>query len=145
MIEMEILTGARNLQLKKLNFRYGFQSNYQYSRAVGLWPFQITHNAMESNEKTRVRLVDILWFCASICLYLTATFYTFDNMQFARDSSAKSYFLFICYIFQIATLGFGAFAIVLDMFNRNKLANILEQFTAFDNEVEFIFGLLTPI
>lgn len=136
---MEALPDIQDDQSNNLTFKDGFQSNYQYSRAVGLWPFQIVHNADESNEKTRVRLVDILWFFVSIALYLTATFYSFDDIKYVPGSSAQSYALFIYYIYQITSLIFGAISIVLDMLNRKKLVNILEKFTAFDDEVRLMF------
>lgn len=138
-LKMESLPEIHNEQSNNLTFKDGFQSNYQYARAVGLWPFQIVHNVDDSNEKTHVRLVDILWFIVSIALYLTAAFYNFHDIKNAHDSIAKSYTLFIYYIFQITALVFGAFGIVLDLFNRNRLVNILEKFSAFDDEVGLMF------
>lgn len=132
---MESSTVIQNEQSKVLTFKDGFHPNYQYARAVGLWPFQIIHNTIESNEKTRVRLIDILWFFVSIAVYLTATYYSIDDIKYTEDGSAKSYVVIIYYIFQITALVSGAFSIILDMLNRNLLLKILEKFTTFDHEV----------
>lgn len=136
---METLTDARN----ELNFQYSFRPIYYYSRVVGLWPFTIVHDSNGSIEKTRVRFVDALYLFISICSYLMAIFFTFTKLK----PNAASYVHFIFFIFQTTSLLLGVCAVVLDMFNRNKLANILKMLTAFDNEVGcffyFIFALIS--
>ena len=137
---MEFLANAKNMHSKKPNFEYGFRPNYYYSRAIGLWPFTIVHDANETIQNSHVCSIDVVWFLASICLYLISAFYVYGDMIYEEDfESVKSYTYFIFHLFLIVTLLSGACGIVLDMFNRRKLVNVLQKFIAFDNEVRFFF------
>lgn len=130
---------VRSVQPK--SFEYGFRPIYYFSRVAGLWPFQIVRNSNGSIEKARVRLIDMLWFFTSIFVYLTALFYVYKNMEQLQVSNASYISLSILFMFQTMCLLFGACGIVLDMYNRKKLINILDKFNAFDCKVECVFLL----
>lgn len=122
------------------NVQHGLQPIYYYSRCVGLWPFTITYNSDGSIKDACVDLFDCLWFLISICLHLTALYSSCDFVVHNRPFSEQNLFShLIFFIHQIPPLLFGAVCIVLDMFNRNRLANIIKKFTIFDKEVWFDF------
>lgn len=115
-------------------FQHGFQPIYYFSRLIGLWPFTMIYISNGLIKETRINLFDSVWFLISISFYLTALFYA--CRKFDSDSSKifDIWSLVYC-IGQILALLFGAVGIALDMFNRNKLINILNKFIIFDNEV----------
>lgn len=132
------------LKAQPENVQHGFQPVYYFTRCIGLWPFTNTYNSNGSIKGTRVRLFDWLWFLISICLYLTALFCSYKNVTNA--STPRDYFLayWMYNVAQISSFLFGAVSIILDMFNRNKLVNILRMFTVFDKEVRpFLKNLST--
>lgn len=133
--KMQIAVIMKNIRPK--SFEYGFQPIYYFSRVIGLWPFTIVRDSNGSIEKTRVRFVDAFWFFISIFAYLTAAFYAYKDIKSLQVSNTETTNFSIFFIFQIMCLLFGACGVVLDMCNRTKLVNILEKFTAFDNEVGF--------
>lgn len=118
------------------NLRHGFQPIYYFSRSIGLWPFTITYNSNGSVKEARVHLFDSFWFLISISLYLTAIFYINKRIE-AKDEST---YLFVNSISNILLHSVGAIGIVLDMYNRKSLVNILEKFSIFDREVGLIFS-----
>lgn len=135
-ISFEMLSVANTVKVKSNKIAHGFESIYYFSRAVGLWPFTIVYNSKGLIEKTRVRVIDGAWFVVSICLYLTAIFYTYRDVKRASYSNVDSIAFFLHYLTQMMILLFGAiFGSVLNLINRNKLMNILEKFITFDSEV----------
>lgn len=121
------------------SFEYAFQPIYYFSRIAGLWPFTIVLSSNGSVEKSRVRLFDVLWFFISIFVYLTALFYAYKDIKDLKSADSITFTLF--FMFKIISLLFGLCGVVLDMFNRNKLINILKKFAAFDDEVGCIFSV----
>lgn len=134
--EMDTFAGAHNAQLKQLNYEHGFCPVYNFSRAVGLWPFSIRHNSKGEIQSARISRVDGVWFLISICFHLHAIFYFYLNMVDLKDSNKSILTFSILFdLFKMKSLLIGAVGIILDMLNRNKLASILGKFIIFDNEV----------
>lgn len=130
---MNALENPLKVQSKKL--QHGFQPVYYFSRCVGLWPFSITYHSNGSIKAARVRLFDVLWFFISICVYLATLSYYFERMK-AQERAQKHYLSdLIYYTSQITFLSFTAVGIVLDMFNRKRLVDILDKFANFDSSV----------
>lgn len=114
---------------------HGFQAIYCFSRCVGLWPFKITYNSNGSIKEARVDLFDKLWLLISICLHSVATFFTYGD---ATNAYIIGHFNFAQMIFsmsQIPDYLLGVVCIILDMFNRNRLVNVLKNIIIFDREV----------
>lgn len=130
---MEFFAKSRNNRTKNLNFEYGIRPIYYLSRTMGLWPFSIVHDSNGAIQRAQIRRIDALWFVISIAIYFTATLISFECVNRAHIGSLM--ILIFNYISQIVGLAFGTLIIAMDMCNRNRIANILEMFTAFDNEV----------
>lgn len=113
---------------KSKGLKHVFQPIYCFSRSAGLWPFTVTYDSNGSIEETRVHLFDIIWFLMSVCFYLTGLFFAFDKVKKVKTS-------IMLFSIHIPSLLFGPVCIVLDMFNRKRLVNILDDFIAFDREV----------
>lgn len=133
---MESFNNASAGRPKKV--QHGFQPVYYFSRFIGLWPFTIAHNSNGSKKEARVHLIDGFWFLISICLYLTAIFYIYKRIMDLRTSDDNPYVL-VNSITNTVLLLFRAVSIVLDLFNRNSLVNILDKFIIFDSGEGLIF------
>lgn len=121
------------------NDQHGFQSIYYFSRCVGLWPFTITYNSNGSIKEARICLFDWLWFWISNCLNLAALFCSYERQSY-EQSSYEDYFWYLIYnSSEMPTLLYLTASITLDMFNRNKLVNILKKFIIFDRKVGLIY------
>lgn len=130
MIFLENISKARS---KK--FQHSFQPIYYFSRSIGLWPFSIIYH-LNGSISARIRPLDGLWFFISICLYLIAFFFACLNVKDAQIVNAEYYLSdLISFISQIPTLLLAPVIIALDMYNRNRLINILDSCTIFDKEV----------
>lgn len=112
--------------------QHSFQPIYYFSRAIGLWPFSITNNS-NGTIKARIHLLDSLWFIVSICLYFTALFYTYEQIK----NIPTPLIVLLFSMSHIPTILFGPASIVLDMFNRDRLANIFNKCIVLDKEVGF--------
>lgn len=123
-------------KLQPRNFQISFQPIQYFSRCIGLWPFTVAYDSNGLIKEARVHLFDKLWFLISICLYLTALFHTYKNSLKSQDLKAKFFFSTLIFkIYQIPPLFFGTIGIVLDMYNRNRLVDILNKIAIFDREV----------
>lgn len=116
-----------------MNFECGIRPIYYISRVIGLWPFSIVHNSNGLIQRTEIRFFDALWFLVSIAIYFIATLTIFEGIK--QSHSSNLMIMIFNYILQITGLAFGTLIIAVDMYNRNKIANILEMFTSFDNKV----------
>lgn len=116
-------TGSKGVQ-------HCFQPIYYVSRCAGLWPFTIIYHSNGSIEELRVRLIDIFWSSIMICSCLAGLFYAYNDTRNVQFGASIMYF-----IVHVPPLLFGPVSIILDMFNRKKLVNILDKFITFDSEV----------
>lgn len=130
---MDYLLYSRTNQSQKVNFEYGIRPIYYYSRIVGLWPFSITHNLNGVIQTTRISLADGVWFFISLIMFSTATISKFEHIKYM--SNLNLMIIIFNHIFHIIGLATGPLIITLDMYNRNKMADILASFTIFDNNV----------
>lgn len=119
------------------NVLHAFQPIYYFSRCAGLWPFTIEYNSSGSIERARVHLFDILWFLTSICLYLTALYYAYEDLRNQVESGGHFFYTVVFNVNNMPPILFGAVSIALDMLNRNRLIKILKKFLIFDKEVRF--------
>lgn len=123
-------------QSRPKTIRHGFHSIYYLSRCIGQWPFTITYNSNGSIKGSRVHLFDGFWFLLSICLYSAVLFFAYKSLKKWQDQNETYFLSFLIFtINQIPPLLLGVVAIALDMYNRNRLVNILKNFTTFDKEV----------
>lgn len=130
---MDFLLISRTNQSKKLNFEYGIRPIYYFSRIIGLWSFSISHDSNGAINKTRISLIDGAWFLISLILFLTATISKFEHIKYISNFNLM--IIILSHIFYIMGLACGPLIITMNMYNRNKMANILEMFTIFDNKV----------
>lgn len=121
------------------NVQHAFQPIYYFSRCAGLWPFTIEYDASGSIKRAPVHSFDCLWFLISICVYLTALFYAYQDLRNQVESGSHIFYTLVFNINNMPPLLFGAVSIVLDMLQRNKLINILNKFAIFDKDVCCMF------
>lgn len=76
------------------NFIRSLSPIYYFSRAFGLMPFSIVHNANGDFQAIEVKKIDFLWFTVSISLYMIMAFICFHVKRFLVDEDS-SYILMI--------------------------------------------------
>lgn len=125
------------LNVGKLNFFYSFRPIYYFSRIFGFMPFTIVCDSTGTAREPAIRSLDIFWFIVSIFSYLLSAFVSFEFALFPQnpDYNESVILLGADYVIVISGLVFGAFIIVMDIFNRFKLVGILNDMKTFDEEV----------
>lgn len=118
-----------------LNFMHSFRPIYYVSRCFGLMPFSIVSDLNGMALNPNVCAVDILWFITSISLYTILTVITYKNMGFAKAASVPFVLIFADDMILAIGLINAIILIILDMYNRSKLVDILKMFQIFDAEV----------
>lgn len=126
------------LNLNKYNFLYSFRPVYYFSRVFGFMPFTMVCGSNGTIQGPAVRLLDIFWFLISICLYISSALLSFQNAQFPKnfDNTESLILITADYFILLSGLAFGVVVIVMDMFNRYKFVEILQNINTFDAEVQ---------
>lgn len=121
----------------KIDFTYGIRPIYYLSRLVGLWPFSIVSNSNGMVQRPNVHFYDALWFLVSAGFYVTAIFISYQRFELHSRIPNTFGSILACgfYVIEIMGLILGIVGISINMFNRDKLANVLQQFTHFDDQV----------
>ena len=124
------------IQIKVPHFADTFRPMYYFSRFCGQLPFSIVQSEHNENVKPRVSKFDVLWFAISLCLYGVVTWRTCNTPIDAFNTNKTEYVLIIGNsLLHIVTMMFGIVKLMMDMYNRYKLVNVLNKFTQFDQEV----------
>lgn len=131
------------LRAKSKKYQHSFQPIYYVLRFVGLWPFTINYNPNGSIKGARVSIFDGFWFIIAICLYLISLFYTCEFMKHQDPHKSNYLSELLFYLSQIPTLLLGGVNVVLDMFNRKSIVNVLQKFITFDNKVGLMITMNT--
>lgn len=126
---------------KIVHFAHVFRPIYCFARICGFMPFSIRHsNSPNEQFVPRASLCDVVWFGISMCFYLTMIVNTFcENVVLPHESNAQLNAIGLGnYLLCLMILSFSIFALIIDVCNRFKLVNILNDFTVFDQEVSQI-------
>lgn len=119
---------------KKLSFASSLWPFYFCSRAIGLLPFSIKFDSNGEVQRARVSWFDLLWFVIAIVFQLYLASVYFQMIEIPQDPSASYILFFGDSIFNLVGLSFGIITIIMDMFNRSRLVDILKRFTEFGKE-----------
>lgn len=134
--EAKILSSiqARKRRQNTLNFFHCIRPIYRISRLYGLTPFSFKFNSNAEVIGYEVKPFDLAWFIISLLIYSLVAYFCFKSITI---KNAESSFALVIGNHLIVVVGFlfGAFSIVLDMYNRENLVNIITTFTDFDNKV----------
>lgn len=127
---------------KKLNFPCNFKVNYHFLRAFGLWPFSLIRDSNGEFQKPKITKIDLLWSLVSILSYISASIGFYMNAKALEmkttDLKIESIMINVDYMRIVFSLIFVAISIAVDMFNRFKLVNVLNNFVRFDESVSVI-------
>lgn len=118
---------------KSLNINYCVEPGYLMCRIFGLLPFSIKYNVNGSIKAAKVNILDAFWFIGAIGLNLFFSYREVTNTVFLDIDSSVLYLIFRTVSFVNYIL--IAFSIVMDMLNRNRIINILNDLISFDNIV----------
>lgn len=119
----------------KINFAYAFRPIYYFSRIFGLFPFTIIYDWNGDIQEARVKLLDIVWFLISFVTYFAMAFYCYMTVDFPKNYDALRFLILGDYVLLIAGLLFGVVLVLIDMFNRHILVDIMKKLTKFDREL----------
>lgn len=131
----------RKMQPRKYNLTNCFVIIYLFSRAIGLLPFSVVRDSNGRVQRAKVSLLDFIWFAISIGLNLFMAFYCYQTTEVPQDPNESVILIIGDNMLLIVGLLLGAFSILIDMFNRGRLVNIVKRFSAFDDEVN-IFHMI---
>lgn len=125
---------AKMCKSKEYGFAYCFRPFHYFSRVFGYMPFSITFDSNAVTLRPTVKAFDVLWFLIAIIFYISTIIdFYIETMEIPHTSSrtlnrfARLLMIFIVF--------FGVFVIVMDLCNRFKFVNILNQFNRIDEKV----------
>lgn len=125
-----------NVHTKIINFTDIFRPIYYFARLCGQLPFTIVRSSSDEFHQSRVTKCDVLWFILSIFFYAAVSFRTAQILTFEINANETEHVLFVGNAaLHIMTMTFGILKVTTDMYNRQKLVDILNKFTKFDHEV----------
>lgn len=126
--------------LKNMNFCYNMRPIQAYSRWLGLTSYSINYKSNGDIHEVRVKAFDILRFIASICIYLFSSCVYVKLVEFPQVQNASYVLILLDSVTMSCGLSFCAIAVVMDMLNRHRMADILKKIMIFDKKVgESIF------
>lgn len=120
--------------LKNRNFCYNVKPIHVYSRIFGLIPYSIVVSNV-GPVQAKVRLFDFCWFIISICFYLFLIIPYSKIVQVPQNPNESSILVLGDTILICFGLVFGAIIVIIDMFNRFRIVDILSKFMLFDKKV----------
>lgn len=118
----------------QLNFAHSFKSIYYFSRIFGFKPFTIVFDSNGKIQTARIRVLDAVWLVITIGLYLSSALH-FMIIASHHTFPAKSAILVNCTrsIYMLRKL-FNVLSIVMDMYNRYQMIEIVKKINTFDEK-----------
>lgn len=124
-------------QASSLNFYHLVQPNHYASRIFGFVPFSFKFNTKHEVSGCKVKIRDFIWFLVSLFIYISLAFLGLYTLSVPNIE--HSYILFVGnHVVVIFGLICGVFDIIFDMFNRNRLTDIILKINSFDKKVNSI-------
>lgn len=125
-----------NHRTNTLNFAIAFRPIYYFSRIFGRMPFTIVHNSNGEIQRPRITAFDIIWLFISLCVYSVALI----SNQMWKDTyvawKRNKIFIISNNVYALLEVGFCLIGIIMDLFNRYKIVQVLNKFTIFDKKVK---------
>lgn len=117
------------------NFSFSFRPIYYFSRIFGLIPFSIIHDINGDVLKSKVRKIDGVLFAAFIILHLIFSTYFCMSPLIVESPTIPNAWIFLEKLIR-ALIHFHNIMIgIINMYNRDRIINILKMFDTFDKEV----------
>lgn len=135
---IEPLNPSKDEHEKIVHFTRVFRPIYCFARICGFMPFSIRRtDSLNGHFVPRVSPCDVIWFAISMCFYLTMIVNTFWGRIFLphEANALLSAIAVGNYLLRLLILSFSIVHLIIDVCNRYKLVNILNDFTVFDQEV----------
>lgn len=127
---------SRRTAAKHKDFLDSFRPIYYFSRSFGLMPFSIGRSSSGNILGPRVHKFDAVWFVATILIYALATVVSFKYVKFKQESNTQLNMLVISNNWHLTSgLLFCVVIIGMDLYNRDKLVDLIKRFTVFDKQV----------
>lgn len=112
---------------------------YVASRIFGFLPFTINHDSRGEVMKASISVFDAVWLIVSITANLTGIYYVLSHSLKQLFAIKESPILFdICRAIAVSGFVLTIISICLDMINRNRLIEIIKDFTKFDKQVKIV-------
>lgn len=120
---------------RKFDFYHAFMPLYTFSRLFGYMPFSIVRSLNGNILTSKVTVLDLIWFFIAIVWYFLLAAIATKNLRLPQDPNESLTINVGDHLLLIVGLLLGIFSIIMDMFNRNKLVKIVQNFNTFDDEV----------
>lgn len=136
MAQPNIATDATDIHWpKKMNFAYCFRPVYYVSRIFGYMPFTIIYDSNGAIQRPKIRAFDFIWFILSVLIQ------TLPPIFYVQNEALSIYYgtSFILSRIDIILVTFWMIyiivSLVMDMWNRFILIDILKRINNIDEEV----------
>lgn len=120
---------------RKFDFYHAFMPLYTFSRLFGYMPFSIVRSLNGNILTSKVTVLDLIWFFITIVWYFLLAAIATKNLRLPQDPNESLTINVGDHLLLIVGLLLGIFSIIMDMFNRNKIVKIVQNFNTFDDEV----------
>lgn len=135
---MEPLNLAIDEHENCVHFARVFWPIYCFARMCGFMPFSIRRAEWQNGQfLPRIRWHDVVWYVISMCFYLAMIINTFcGKIILPHEANAQLTAIGVGnHLLRLMILSFSIFVLIIDVCNRHALVSILNEFTAFDQEV----------
>lgn len=127
---------VKSHQSKNITFFDGYRPIHYFSRVFGLMPFSIVYDSDGKAQRPKIYKRDFLWLMILIFVYSTILYINSQNIKLVDDPNLNSSILVLGdKLLNVLILICGILFMGINMCNRFKLVNILNNFATFDEEV----------
>lgn len=117
------------------DFYYSIRPMVIMSRCYGLHPFSYETNVYGEVHRTKVTVIDSLWFMVALTMYSTCAFVMSLHVRLSPEYKTVFLLMLAEQILLVFGLVMCVMGISMDMLNRNRILRNIQRFQAFDAEV----------
>lgn len=125
---------AQTNRQNALTFFQCIQPVYYVSRVFGFTPFSFKFDSNAVITGYEVKPLDLIWFVISFFNYLFMAFIAWNTIS-TPTLEVSIILVYGNNLLVIVGLIFGAFSVAFDMFNRQRLVNLMKNSITFDKKV----------
>lgn len=129
-------------ELKAANFYDHIKPVIIASRIFGFFPFIVRFGPNGNIEAAKIRLVDVIWFIVFLFINLTSSYFVLTASPNYASTAESTVLHLSDWFFDIYGVIVLLILVSLDMFNRNRLVNVLNDILMFDQKVRRTKSLL---
>lgn len=111
---------------------------YRTGRLFGLLPFTLNYTSNGEIDSCSLRITDILWFLISVAICIIFSLLGYSALSPTQDIRT-TILLLGGRLVLISGVSLAGISIIIDIFNRHRLVELVKAINLFDQEVPTIF------